>query len=584
MSHLPSDDPTDVHAESPDASVAAGLEAIRDDAARQLRHIGKSVHELNSAELPRFSANLPEELSAAEITELERRVADLEPWLQGPFVLAGNFTIPGVWRNDQRWTWLDEHISDLKGKRVLDVGSNAGYDPFMFKLRGAADVLALEPFEFIYQAQFLESIYGTGVDFQQIGWQQLNPELHGRFQFVHCHGVLYHEPNPLGLLQTLRTMVADDGELLFGSMLHTSSDQSEYIRFVPDAYAGDRTWWFVPGRLAMRWMLEVSGFDVEELLLSEGPRGEFPTMNAYFRCRPVAPARELTGSIGTGVRPPVRFPVGHYYSPMYDAREIGRRRETIWPSHPRATPDIDWREQAQQQLCESVFAKQHPLALRREPSEDPTEYWADNDQYPALDAWVLAAMLRHLRPQRMVEIGSGFSSLITARVNREELARQLDFTCIEPYPRDFLQAGVDGITTLRVEQIQDTPPEVFDQLAANDILFVDTSHTVKTGGDVPWIFHEVIPRLSAGVHVHVHDIFLPGDYPEPWVMEGWGWNEVYLARSFLSYNDAFEIVWGVQFMLQQHHDAVLRAFPGQHEYEHRGGAALWMRRATVGGG
>ena len=208
-------------------------------------------------------------------------------------MLAGNLVIPGVWRNDQRWESLDEHVGDLTGKRVLDVGSNAGYDPFMFKLRGASEVLACEPFAFIHQAQFLESIYHSGVDFRQIGWQQLDPEEHGLFDLVHCNGVLYHEPNPLGMLLRLRSMLADGGEMLFGSMLHASAEQSEYIRFVPDAYAGDKTWWFVPGRLAMRWMLEVSGFAAHELIVAEGPRGEFRTLNAYFLARPSAIAPEL---------------------------------------------------------------------------------------------------------------------------------------------------------------------------------------------------------------------------------------------------------------------------------------------------
>jgi len=163
-----------------------------------------------------------------------------------------------------------EHVGDLKGKRVLDVVSNAGHD-----------------------SSFLEAIDPTGVDFRQISWQQLDPSEHGRFDFVHCHGVLYHEPNPLGMLLRLRSMLADGGEMLFGSMLHASADKTEYIRFVPDAYAGDKTWWFVPGRLAMRWMLEVTGFEVEELLLAEGPAGEFRTLNGYFRARPATIAAEL---------------------------------------------------------------------------------------------------------------------------------------------------------------------------------------------------------------------------------------------------------------------------------------------------
>jgi hypothetical protein len=78
--------------------------------------------------------------------------------------------------------------------------------------------------------------------------------------------------------------------------------------------------------------------------------------------------------------------------------------------------------------------------------------------------------------------------------------------------------------------------------------------------------------------VHIHDFFLPGEYPERWVMEGWGWNETYLARSFLSFNDTFEIVWGTVYMLIHHLDEVLTAFPGFRNYIAMGGASLWIRR------
>lgn len=273
--------------------IEAALKVIRGDVARQLEQIGKVAEAKDLWRLPRFSSDLPDELPPELVAELQDEIAALEPWLQGPFLLAGNLVIPGVWRNDQRWESLDEYVPDLGGKRVLDVGSNAGYDPFMFKLRGAGEVLACEPFEFIHQARFLESIYNTGVDFRQIGWQGLDPIEHGHFDLLHCNGVLYHEPNPIGMLLRLRSMLADDGEMLFGSMVHASAEQSEYIRFVPDAYAGDRTWWFVPGRLAMRWMLEVTGFEVEELIVAEGPRGEFRTLNTYLRARPAAVVPEL---------------------------------------------------------------------------------------------------------------------------------------------------------------------------------------------------------------------------------------------------------------------------------------------------
>ena len=273
--------------------IETALQTIRGDVTRQLLQIGKAAEAVDLMRLPRFSPDLPDELPPARASELRRAIAELEPWLQGPFMLAGNLVIPGVWRNDRRWESLGEHVAELNGKRVLDVGSNAGYDPFMFRLRGAREVLACEPFAFIHQARFLEAIYRTGIEFRQIGWQQLDSNEHGLFDLVHCNGVLYHEPNPIGMLLRLRSMLADDGEMLFGSMLHASVEQSEYIRFVPDAYAGDRTWWFVPGRLAMRWMLEVTGFEVEELTLAEGPRGEFPTLNGYFRARPGSIVPEL---------------------------------------------------------------------------------------------------------------------------------------------------------------------------------------------------------------------------------------------------------------------------------------------------
>ena len=274
---------------------------------------------------------------------------------------------------------------------------------------------------------------------------------------------------------------------------------------------------------------------------------------------------------------PLFFPLGHFYSPMYDPSEMASRRAAIWPAKPRPTLDLDWHEEGQLELCTGVFAAQGPLALRQTPSDDPTEYWCGNDQFPPLDAWSLAAMLRHLHPARMIEIGSGYSSLVTARLNREELGNALHFTCIEPYPRDFLIKGVGGISELRVELIQDTPLDLFAELDENDVLFIDTSHTVKTGGDVTWIFHEIIPRLRVGVVVHVHDFFLPEEYPENWVMEGRGWNETYLVRSFLSYNTSFALRWATRYMVLNHPEAVTRAFRIGAD-DPLAGASLWFQR------
>jgi Methyltransferase domain len=128
------------------------------------------------------------------------------------------------------------------------------------------------------------------VEFRQIGWQQLDPDEEGRFDLIHCHGVLYHEPHPLLLLQRLRSMCADGAELYFGSMMLGDPALSEYARYVPGSYYGDETWWWVPGRLVMRWLLETAGFAVDrEFGEHEGPPGSFPVVNGYFHASPADP-------------------------------------------------------------------------------------------------------------------------------------------------------------------------------------------------------------------------------------------------------------------------------------------------------
>ncbi|MGC1852047.1 MAG: DUF1698 domain-containing protein [Solirubrobacterales bacterium] len=260
------------------------MKQLRDAVRRQLGTDNPQGGDFDPATLVRFSPELPETLSAEERDRLRAEAEELTPWLQGPFLLGGDLVVGGTWRNDLRWANLEPEISDLSGQRVLDVGSNAGYDPFMFSLRNAEYVLACEPYEFIEQAEFLESVYRTGVDFQKIGWQELDPERHGRFELVHCNGVLYHELNPILLLSRLYEMTAPGGTLLLGSMMLAEPELTELARFVPGAYFGDETWWWVPGQAALQAMIESVGFAVQESFgLGAGVPGEFPTANGYFR-------------------------------------------------------------------------------------------------------------------------------------------------------------------------------------------------------------------------------------------------------------------------------------------------------------
>jgi predicted O-methyltransferase YrrM len=294
-----------------------------------------------------------------------------------------------------------------------------------------------------------------------------------------------------------------------------------------------------------------------------------------------APATSSPGGQASAGQVAMMVEPGHYYSPVPDDRELRRepRFSQLWPAQPRETVGINWRAERQLAICRDVFAKQERMQFADEETLDPSTYFAKNGQYPALDAWILEGMLRALQPKRMIEVGSGYSSLVTAAVNRTYFDYDLDFTCIEPNPRQFLTDGVAGIEAVVPYKVQDVPLELFAKLGDGDVLFIDTSHVVKTGGDVPWIYNEILPRLAPGVHVHIHDIFLPQEYLQKWVFDGRAWNEQYLVQSFLAFNDVFEVVFGTYWMLTFHPDQLAVAFPDMSRYGQRGGCSFWMRRA-----
>ena len=309
-------------------------------------------------------------------------------------------------------------------------------------------------------------------------------------------------------------------------------------------------------------------------------------LRSWCRARVALPARRLTGTLqpvphDAAVEPPlICWPLDHYYSPIPDNRALAREpaRSRVWPPAPRATPDLDWRGEAQIALLLDELGRQSEFDIPDGPTGEPRDYHAANDLFSRLDAWMLQAVLRHFRPCRMIEVGCGWSSLVTARVNREYLDGSLHFTCIEPYPPEFLSGGIEGVTQLIPSRVEELPVDPFLELGDGDILFIDSSHTVKTGGDVVFLFQEVVPRLAPGVVVHVHDMFLPWDYPQDWVFSGRAWNEQYLVRAFLAFNFAFRVLLSVGWMSHYRPDVLATAIPGYPGKYAGGGGSLWIQR------
>src|SRR5205814_10103081 len=125
--------------------------------------------------------------------------------------------------------------------------------------------------------------------------------------------------------------------------------------------------------------------------------------------------------------------------------------------------------------------------------------------------------------------------------------------CVEPFPSDFLSKGFPGLKSLVIKEVQQIDLDFFSQLQSGDVLFIDSSHTVKIGGDVNYLFLEVLPRLKLGVIVHVHDILFPLDYRRDWVKEQFRfWNEQYLLQAFLCFNSAFEVLLSTSYLGYYH--------------------------------
>jgi hypothetical protein len=269
----------------------------------------------------------------------------------------------------------------------------------------------------------------------------------------------------------------------------------------------------------------------------------------------------------------------HYYQPIPDSRELQAHE---WSSSSSMT-GVDMNEPCQLELL-SVFHSAFGAEYDSLPasSSDPTRFHFNQASFCSVDAEILYCMIRHFKPRRIIEIGSGMSTLLAAEaIRKNETEGSLcSLTAIEPYPPEALSRHVPGITEVIKAQVQSVSIERFCSLEANDILFIDSSHVVKTGGDVLYEYLDIIPRLNPGVIVHCHDIFLPAEYPKSWILGNrWFWTEQYLVQAFLAFNDAFEVLMAGSFLHLYHPQKLQQAFASYNPAETWPGS-FWMRRVV----
>ncbi len=275
------------------------------------------------------------------------------------------------------------------------------------------------------------------------------------------------------------------------------------------------------------------------------------------------------------------YPAGHFYSPVVDPRFATVEAARLWPEPPPAPLGIDFNDASHREILSEMFPRFMPGYDFPESVADPDNairFFTRNSQFSWLDARALFVLLRAWRPERVIEVGSGYSSLLMAETNRRYLDGKCWIHCIEPYPRPFLLTGIRGLAGLTQAKVQDVSLAFFEQLRAGDVLFIDSSHVAKTGSDVNHLYFEVLPRLASGVRVHIHDIFMPHDYPREWVIdENRSWNEQYLLRALLMHSHAFRVLFGCSYAFASYPDLVRLALAHPRGHGFAGGS-FWIEK------
>ena len=274
----------------------------------------------------------------------------------------------------------------------------------------------------------------------------------------------------------------------------------------------------------------------------------------------------------------IRNPPGHYYSPLLNIESL-KPGDTAMPFD----GEEDWahvnlHRSEQRAYFDDLLGRFPFLPFPGQPAGG-YRYFTENEWFCPADAFTLSGILRREKPRRIVEVGCGYSSAVMLDT-LEQTGQPADLTFIEPYPdrlNALLTADNRDHCSILVEPVQTVALSVFDQLEAQDVLFIDSSHVAKVGSDVAFLFLRVLPRLKRGVFIHIHDIFYPFSYPVRWIREGRAWNESLFLRMFLINNPAFEVVAFNSFASYAFPELFREKFPAFLDSE---GASLWLRKVA----
>lgn len=261
--------------------------------------------------------------------------------------------------------------------------------------------------------------------------------------------------------------------------------------------------------------------------------------------------------------------IDHYYDPkfVYDGNFDAFKKRKL---------AIDFREQEQLSMLKHF---DHVLELKefaRDGIEGEGIFFMNNPSFGAGDAEMYYLIIRNMRPSRIIEIGSGNSTLVAVTAIEKNIKEGIPvaLTCIEPYEMPWLEK-IENINLVR-KRVEEVPIDFFTTLEEGDILFIDSSHIIRPGNDVLFEYLEILPALKKGVLIHIHDIFSPRHYKQEWLNDFCFWNEQYLLEAFLYGNDQFEIIGSLNYLKNDYFDEAQKTFVHLQKTDEP--ASFWIRK------
>lgn len=273
------------------------------------------------------------------------------------------------------------------------------------------------------------------------------------------------------------------------------------------------------------------------------------------------------------------YPPGHFYSPIPNHQGISLANK----SRHLPIKDVELNDASQLDFFESLAEYIETNPFTNELEKEGSIFYNKNGFYGYGDAQILQAFIRKVQPNRVIEIGSGFSSALLQETNEAFFDNRIDIKLIEPYPgrlRKTFKGKSKVIDTILIEKkLEEVDISLFRDLKSGDILFIDSSHVLKAGSDLYVLFFEILPLLEKGVYIHFHDIFYGFEYLDSHYKgkKGFGWNENYFLRAFLMNNKSYKVV-----LFLNHIDTLYAKQLKEYSPSYRlnAGGACWIRKVA----